>query len=162
MLVAKNIRGDRLQGVDVELWPGEVLGLAGVEGNGQRDFIRGLAGLTAVSGEITVKGAAVATSNPVAAQKGGIIFLPGDRHAEGLLLSLSVRENMTLLVLDTLTRFGTGLARARACGGGLVWLFACDKGAVARDDHLEFVWRQPAEGPVCSVDGRQSGRIPGG
>jgi len=48
VLVAKNIRGDRLQGVDVEVWPGEVLGLAGVEGNGQRDFIRGLAGLTAV------------------------------------------------------------------------------------------------------------------
>ena len=96
----------RLQGVDVEVWPGEVLGLAGVEGNGQRDFIRGLAGLTAVSGEIAVKGARVATSDPVAAQKGGIIFLPGDRHAEGLLLSLSVRENLTLLVLDTLTRFG--------------------------------------------------------
>ncbi len=102
----ENIRGDRLQGVDVEVWPGEVLGLAGVEGNGQRDFIRGLAGLTAVSGEIAVKGAGVATSDPVAAQKGGIIFLPGDRHAEGLLLSLSVRENLTLLVLDTLTRFG--------------------------------------------------------
>ena len=106
VLVARNIRGDRLQGVDVEVWPGEVLGLAGVEGNGQRDFIRGLAGLTAASGEITVKGAVVATSDPVAAQKGGIIFLPGDRHAEGLLLSLSVRENLTLLVLDTLTRFG--------------------------------------------------------
>ena len=106
VLVAKNIRGDRLQGVDVEVWPGEVLGLAGVEGNGQRDLIRGLAGLTAVSGEIAVKGVGVATSDPVAAQKGGIIFLPGDRHAEGLLLSLSVRENLTLLVLDTLTRFG--------------------------------------------------------
>jgi ribose transport system ATP-binding protein len=106
VLVAKNIRGDRLQGVDIEVWPGEVLGLAGVEGNGQRDFIRGLAGLTAVSGMIAVKGSGVATSDPVAAHKGGIIFLPGDRHAEGLLLSLSVRENLTLLVLDTLTRFG--------------------------------------------------------
>jgi ribose transport system ATP-binding protein len=106
VLVAKNIRGDRLQGVDVEVWRGEVLGLAGVEGNGQRDFLRGLAGLTAVSGEIAVKGARVATSDPVGAQKCGIIFLPGDRHAEGLLLSLSVRENLTLLVLDTLTRFG--------------------------------------------------------
>ncbi len=106
VLVARNIRGDRLQGVDVEVWPGEVLGLAGVEGNGQRDFIRGLAGLTPISGEIAVRGAGVATSDPVAAQKGGIIFLPGDRHAEGLLLSLSVRENLTLLVLDRLTRFG--------------------------------------------------------
>ena len=50
VLVARKIRGDRLQGVDVEVWPGEVLGLAGVEGNGQRDFIRGLAGLTAAAG----------------------------------------------------------------------------------------------------------------
>jgi ribose transport system ATP-binding protein len=106
VLVARNIRCDRLQGVDVEVWPGEVLGLAGVEGNGQRDFIRGLAGLAPVTGEISIRGERVATSDPVEAQKGGIIFLPGDRHAEGLLLSLSVRENLTLLVLDALTRLG--------------------------------------------------------
>ena len=162
VLVARNIRGDRLQGVDVEVWPGEVLGLAGVEGNGQRDFIRGLAGLTSVSGEISIKGANVTTSDPVAAQKGGIIFLPGDRHAEGLLLSLSIRENMTVLVLDTLTRFGLVSREREVALAERLWLIACDQGAVARDDHFESVRRKPAESPVCAFDGSQSGGVPGG
>ena len=160
VLVARNIRGDRLQGVDVEVWPGEVLGLAGVEGNGQRDFIRGLAGLTAASGEITVKGAVVATSDPVAAQKGGIIFLPGDRHAEGLLLSLSVRENLTLLVLDTLTRFGLVSRERELALAGSYGASLAIKAPSAGDNHLESVRRQPAEGSVRAVDGRQSDRIP--
>jgi len=106
VLVARNIKSDRLQGVDLQLGPGEVVGLAGVEGNGQRDFIRALAGLATVTGEILIRGAAVAPSDPISAKDHGIIYLPGDRHAEGLLLTLSVRENLTLLVLNTLARLG--------------------------------------------------------
>ena len=86
--------------------PGEVVGLAGVEGNGQRDVIRALAGLTPVSGDIRLRGAPVATSDPTAAKDHGIIYLPGDRHAEGAFLTLSVRENLTLLVLKMLARLG--------------------------------------------------------
>ena len=106
VLVARQIRGARLQGVDLEVGPGEVVGLAGVEGNGQRDFIRALAGLTPVTGTLSVRGRAVAPADPIAAQNGGIVFLPGDRHAEGLLLPLTIRENLTLLVLGSLTRLG--------------------------------------------------------
>jgi ribose transport system ATP-binding protein len=42
----------------------------------------------------------------VAAQRGGIVYLPGDRHTEGIFLSLSVRENLVALVLSALARFG--------------------------------------------------------
>ncbi|MBX3567111.1 MAG: ATP-binding cassette domain-containing protein [Rhizobiaceae bacterium] len=106
ILDAKALRGGKLQGVDLQLRPGEVVGLAGVEGNGQRDFIRALAGLVSVSGELSVDGKAVRLSNPVAAQDGGIIYLPGDRHTEGAFLPLTVRENATALVLDRLAGFG--------------------------------------------------------
>jgi ribose transport system ATP-binding protein len=106
VLVARNIRSDRLQGVGLQVGPGEVVGLAGIEGNGQQDFIRALAGLAPVTGEILVRGAPVALSDPIAATDRGIIYLPGDRHAEGLLLTLSVRENASLLVLDALARLG--------------------------------------------------------
>ena len=106
VLVARDVRNDRLQSVDLDVRPGEVVGLAGVEGNGQRDFIRALAGLTPITGSLKVRDRSVAISDPVAAQNGGLIFLPGDRHAEGLLLPLTIRENLTLLVLGTLTRFG--------------------------------------------------------
>ena len=67
VLAAKNIRSEHLQGVNLQISPGEVVGLAGVEGNGQRDFIRALAGLTTVSGNIVVRGVPVTPSNPVAA-----------------------------------------------------------------------------------------------
>ena len=105
LLLARNVRGEILQGVELQVVPGEVVGLAGVEGNGQRDFIRALAGLAPVTGEILVRGASVTPSDPVSSKNHGIIYLPGDRHAEGVLLTLSVRENLTLLVLKTLARF---------------------------------------------------------
>jgi ribose transport system ATP-binding protein len=106
VLTARNIRNELLQGVDLQIGPGEVVGLAGVEGNGQRDFIRALAGLARATGEILVRNASVPRFDPIAAMNRGVIYLPGDRHAEGLLLTLSVRENLTLLVLKTLARLG--------------------------------------------------------
>ena len=105
LLLARNVRSEILQGVELQVVPGEVVGLAGVEGNGQRDFIRALAGLAPVTGEILVRGASVTPSDPVSSKNHGIIYLPGDRHAEGVLLTLSVRENLTLLVLKMLARF---------------------------------------------------------
>ena len=51
-------------------------------------------------------------SDPVSSRDHGIIYLPGDRHAEGVLLTLSVRENLTLLVLKALARTGF-VSRAR-------------------------------------------------
>jgi ribose transport system ATP-binding protein len=112
LLVARDIRSAILQGVELEVFPGEVVGLAGVEGNGQHDFIRALAGLTPVTGDIVVRGSAVRPSDPLSSRDHGIIYLPGDRHAEGVLLTLSVRENLTLLVLKALARTGF-VSRAR-------------------------------------------------
>jgi ribose transport system permease protein/ribose transport system ATP-binding protein len=112
LLTARDVRNEILQGVALEVVPGEVVGLAGVEGNGQHEFIRALAGLAPVTGEIVVRGSAVKPSDPVSSKDHGIIYLPGDRHAEGVLLTLSVRENLTLLVLKTLARTGF-VSRAR-------------------------------------------------
>jgi ribose transport system ATP-binding protein len=106
LLVARKITNAVLQGIDLEVMPGEVVGLAGVEGNGQREFIRTLAGLVSAKGEIIAAGKQTALGDPIAIQDAGIIYLPGDRHSEGLFLSLSVRENMSALVLDALSHFG--------------------------------------------------------
>jgi ribose transport system ATP-binding protein len=105
LLEAKGIASHALQGVDLAV-AGEIVGLAGVEGNGQRDFLRTLAGLIPASGTMVVAGRQVGLSNPVAALEGGIVYLPGDRHAEGLFLPLTVRENMTALVLNSLAKLG--------------------------------------------------------
>jgi len=106
LLVARKISNGVLQGIDLELAPGEVVGLAGIEGNGQREFIRSLAGLAPAVGEFRINGKQTALGEPTRIQDAGVVYLPGDRHFEGLFMSLSVRENIVVLVLDALSRLG--------------------------------------------------------
>jgi ribose transport system ATP-binding protein len=106
LLSVQSVTGHGLRGVDCSVAPGEIVGLAGVEGNGQREFIRALAGLKAVVGTMTVGPRQVKMSDPIAAREAGVVYLPGDRHSEGLFLPLTVRENVSALVLRSLSRLG--------------------------------------------------------
>jgi ribose transport system ATP-binding protein len=106
LLFVEELSGPRFRDVSLEVAPGEIVGLAGVEGNGQREFLRALAGLLPSRGEILLWGKSVDSGDPGKVRRSGIVHLPGDRHAEGLLLSLSVRENTTLLALPSLARGG--------------------------------------------------------
>ncbi len=104
--VALSLRGfsgsPSFEDVDLEVRRGEVIGLAGVDGNGQSEFIRALAGLHPSSGAIDVGGAPADVRSPVKAAAGGIAYVSDDRHGEGLLMPLSVRENAAVAAL---TRF---------------------------------------------------------
>jgi len=93
--------------VSLEVRPGEVLGVAGVAGNGQQELMRALAGVLPVeSGRIELDGTD-ATSMPVRARRRrGMAVIPDDRHAWGIAPSMSVAENLAL------TRVG-----ARETGG---------------------------------------------
>lgn len=106
ILTVSKLRGGKLRGVSLDVKPGEVVGLAGVEGNGQADFIRAIAGLQKVSGDVSVNGGKVSGSDPAAAQDAGIIYLPGDRHNEGAFMGLSVEQNGSMLVLDRMASMG--------------------------------------------------------
>jgi len=88
--------GPNFHDVDLQLKHGEIVGLAGIDANGQREFLRALAGLNAGSGAIEVAGKAVTIRNPKAAIAAGFSFLPGDRHREGMAGDLTVRENFTM------------------------------------------------------------------
>ncbi|MBV9801937.1 MAG: sugar ABC transporter ATP-binding protein, partial [Solirubrobacterales bacterium] len=100
------------QTVDLEVAPGEIVGLAGIAGNGQSEFLRALAGLEPGTGEVTLGGETLKLSTPAAARHAGVAYLPADRHGEGLLMTLSVRENATL---SSLPRFvSRGLISRRA------------------------------------------------
>ena len=92
---------------------GEIVGLAGIAGNGQREFLRALAGLEAASGDGEPGRGALSLGNPVAAQRGGIAYMPADRHGEGLLMALSVRENATLSSLPRYASNGWSAAEPR-------------------------------------------------
>jgi ribose transport system ATP-binding protein len=112
LLKVDNLSGARFHDVSLAVAPGEIVGLAGVEGNGQRELLRALAGLLPARGRVEVTGRAVAPGDPRRSRHAGVTHLPGDRHAEGVFLSLSVRENVGLLALPRAAR--AGFVRRRA------------------------------------------------
>ncbi len=116
LLAARGLSGPRFSRVDLALRPGEIVGLAGVEGNGQRELLRALAGLVPSTGEIRIGGEPAPGLTPAVAAERGLVHLPGDRHAEGAFLPLSVRENYSALILRKLSRWGL-VDRSREAAG---------------------------------------------
>lgn len=94
LLKVDNLTGIGFTDVSLEVKPGSIVGLAGVEGNGQREFIAALAGQGPVSGTISVGNQTLGRHSTQAATEAGIVFLPGDRLGEALFGKMSVRENV--------------------------------------------------------------------
>lgn len=100
--------GERLHGATLALQEGEVLGVAGLQGHGQRELFLALFGAMRSRGAIELRGKRVAIRSPRQAlsQGVGMALLPEDRRNQGLLLSKSVRENLVLPILRTLAPRG--------------------------------------------------------
>ncbi|WP_437773394.1 ATP-binding cassette domain-containing protein [Arthrobacter sp. KNU40] len=105
ILDVRNGTGQQFDGLDLRLRAGEIVGFAGVEGNGQRDALRALAGLDRLRGEFTVKGQRV-RQGVRAARNAGMTFVSGDRRGEAVFPELGVRDNMTAGSLMNLSRGG--------------------------------------------------------
>lgn len=87
----------RLHKVNLDLHAGEIVGVAGVSGNGQRELAEVVAGvLTPSSGSITVGGASVDRANRRAMQGYGVAYIPEDRMGDGLLTTLPLSDSMIL------------------------------------------------------------------
>ena len=106
VLEVENLTGTGFREVSLNVQPGEIVGLAGIEGNGQRSFLRALAGMSAARGRMHVGGGALRLGRPSRMRSAGVIHLPGDRHREGVMLTLSVRENVSLLALGEVAQVG--------------------------------------------------------
>ena len=99
--------GTKLRGVSLEIREGEVVGLAGLLGSGRTETARAIFGADPIDeGTIDVRGKRVEIRSPNDAIAQRIAFVPEDRKAEGIIPDLSVRENLTLAALPTLTRLG--------------------------------------------------------
>ena len=97
LVVVKNLSdGKEVQGVSFELYRGEILGIAGLLGSGKDRLTKSLVTGSYTEGEVFIKGKRVRTSSPRHSQRNGIGYLPPDRHLEGLVPLLSVRENIFL------------------------------------------------------------------
>jgi ribose transport system ATP-binding protein len=109
VLEADGLAGDVLTGVSFRLRRGEIVGVGGLAGQGQPELFMSLFGAARLSrGEIRVRGKRVRLRKPADAVRGGlaIAFVPEDRKTEGLMLPMSVRDNLTLAVLPRLSRLG--------------------------------------------------------
>jgi len=85
----------RLQDVSLQIREGEILGIAGVDGNGQRELSEVLFGLRAKqSGTVLLEGKELAKPHPRKMTDLGIAYIPEDRHKEGLMLPMSIAENL--------------------------------------------------------------------
>jgi simple sugar transport system ATP-binding protein len=86
-----------VHGVSFKLCAGEVLGIAGVQGNGQTELVEALTGLRPVqSGTILVDGADVTGSTPRKITEQGVAHVPEDRQRDGLVLTFPVADNLML------------------------------------------------------------------
>ena len=95
------VRGDRgnwaLDGLDLEVRAGEIVGLAGVSGNGQRELSEALNGLRRVDeGDILLDGKSIANRTPSEVIDSGMGYIPEDRHTEGIVPGFSIKENLIL------------------------------------------------------------------
>ena len=101
-----HVRDDRLEmavdGVDLEVRAGEIVAIAGVQGNGQTELVEAITGLRmSDTGEITIGGVRVERANPRTVSDLGVAHIPEDRGRDGLIAFMTVAENY---ILDTYHR----------------------------------------------------------
>ena len=110
-IVDATVRGDDgrvvLDSLSLEVSPGEIVGVAGVEGNGQRELGEVLSSLRALdAGRVVVDGVAVETGRAGAMAAAGIAVIPEDRHDSGCVLDFTVAENVFLAEPERVATFG--------------------------------------------------------
>ena len=131
----------------LEMHPGEIVGVAGVEGNGQRALGDVLSSLLVLSsGTVTVDGAPVPTGKPGAMARAGIGVIPEDRHDSGLVLDMTVAENLVLV------------DQSRAATRGLIDQKRLNAFAVEMIEQFNIACSGP-NAPMWSVSGGNQQRV---
>lgn len=97
----KSLSGRGFHDITFEVARGQIIGVAGVEGNGQSALMRALAGLQSSEGTINLNGRSLKSKELL--QEAA--FMPSDRHTEGLAAGLTVRENASFAALDRFSTF---------------------------------------------------------
>mgnify|MGYP001133892407 CR=1 FL=1 len=110
-LQVNNLHADTLKGVSFSVSEGELVGIGGLRGQGQRDLLLALFGDVPFSGTVTFAGKSVHFHHPRQAMKNGIALVPGDRNREGLLYIRSILENFQL---PSWARYGFPLKMGKA------------------------------------------------
>jgi ribose transport system ATP-binding protein len=143
-LSVENLWTQRLEGVSLEVRDGELLGIGGLQGQGQNELLLALFGAVPYAGDVVISGEQVHFTHPRQAMKKDVAFVPGDRGQEGLLLIRSILENMQLPSWAT---YGTPLDVKQARG---------DADGVAADLRLVM---SSLDAPVSSLSGGNAQKV---
>lgn len=111
VLLTTELAAEGLRPTTLRLRRHEVVGLAGVEGNGQRTFIRALGGAHPSTGPTSIAGRSADLGTPRSAREAGIVLMPQERHVEGVSIVHSIRENLSVAATDATARMGVISAR---------------------------------------------------
>jgi ribose transport system ATP-binding protein len=142
LLQVEGLSGHGFDNISISARKGEIVGIAGVVGNGQRALLRALAGLDRASGSVKFAGKDLSRRGLLKT----VAYMPADRLTEGLMLDLNVRENAALTALDRLT-LGPFVSRRR------------EVDAVERE-LSELVVRAPSlEAPVSALSGGNQQKV---
>ncbi len=113
--VASDRGTEAVRGVSFEVRSGELVGIAGVAGNGQREFAEAIAGLRPPSsGSITLNGTELAGHGPAAIRSAGLGYVPEERMRDGVVADFSVGENLLLVDYASRAFCRFGFLRTRA------------------------------------------------
>ncbi len=136
----------QLRPIDLTLRRGELVGVGGLDGQGQADLFLGLFGVRPSSGTIELDGRRVRPASASAALAAGIALVPEDRAAEGLCLTLGIGDNLVLSSLPAIARVGLiRRSRERALIDQAV-------------DELQITMRDPRE-PVGALSGGNQQKV---
>ncbi len=141
--------GGELNGIDLDIRPGEIVGLGGLDGQGQRQLQLGLFGtLIGATGSVEIDGRPVNLTSPRMAKSEdiGIALVPEDRKHEGLMLSMTVRENLSFAAIDQVSHMGIVDQNAEE---------------IAIDEMVELlnIKADGIDGPVASLSGGNQQKV---
>lgn len=143
-LEVNDLRTQILRGVSLTVRDGELLGLGGLQGQGQGELLLAIFGAIPFTGKISLSGRQVHFHHPREAMRQDVAFVPGDRATEGLLLRRSILEN---LQLPSWRRYGLPLRMDKA---------QADAGRMAEELNLVMA---SLEAPVSSLSGGNAQKV---
>jgi len=106
LLKVRNINDNNLlKNISFDLWPGEILGIAGLLGSGRSELLNAIFGIRkTVNGKIYLNGKELKIKHPKDSYRHGIAMVPEDRRVKGLIMDFSIKDNLLLPIINKIKK----------------------------------------------------------
>lgn len=133
ILSVRNLTGDGFKNVSFDLYPGEVLGIAGVVGSGRTEVAETIYGVRKGKGDVEVATLKYDRRSATCSLKIGLSYVPEDRHEHGVFLLGSIVDNVSSTVLDRVSKFGVlNQSKDRSLASKMAKSLALQAGSLGR------------------------------